>query len=65
MVRNTIPICRISVSSTVEAIPEKMKDQSAGGFLSNSGFVFGSTVLDFILIYFFLLFLLDFKTIRG
>lgn len=29
MVRNTIPICRISVSSTVEAIPEKMKDQSA------------------------------------
>ncbi|KGN56812.1 uncharacterized protein LOC101203442 [Cucumis sativus] len=29
MVRNTIPICRISVSSTVEAVPEKMKDQSA------------------------------------
>ncbi|XP_038895110.1 uncharacterized protein LOC120083415 isoform X2 [Benincasa hispida] len=29
MVRNSTPICRISVSSTVEAVPEKMKDQTA------------------------------------
>lgn len=52
MVRNTIPICRISVSSTVEAVPEKMKDKSASGFDLNSGFVLFYLVL-LILCWFF------------
>lgn len=64
MVRNTIPICRISVSSTVEAVPEKMKDQSASGFDLNSGFVLFYFVLLILCFVLFLLFLLAFKTTR-